>query len=261
MKLLEKLNRVYSNYRLIVVLLVLGSFGVYKEGISNTIPQVLTAVIAASILDLFIKYWKKKIWKFPSDAVITGLLVSMTLQSGIALYIPLTGAVLAIFSKHLIRVWNKKVFNPAVFGIGSVILIYGTYTTWWWTWVTQFSFLVYVIPLLLIIYMIKIVGRIYIAASFLVTHIILSFTYHLYGIFHSVALSANYVYSEILIAIIFFIMVCEPKTTPITKKGGIIFGVLLAIFILFYRATNLDFFIFGLLTTNIFGIFVRKYIG
>ena len=65
---------------LIVVLAMLLPIAATGSGWRVVAPGVLSAAIAAMLVDAPILRWREKVWEFPSGALLTGLLVAMVLS-------------------------------------------------------------------------------------------------------------------------------------------------------------------------------------
>ncbi len=202
-----------------LILLVLTIIGIVNNGIANTLPQVLIALVTTIFLDLIINYFKKKTFILPDSATISALFIATALSMNQPWYIPLIASAIAIISKHLIKIKNKHIFNPAAFGLLSVILIFNSQMQWW---LTQPFWLVIIFGLF-ITYKLK---RFHLILSYLITSLVLAISYTL--ITHN-SISLSSLLFNVNIFFMFFMLI-EPLTSPITKKARIIYGILTAIF-------------------------------
>ena len=209
---------------LIVLHLVSAFF--YGFGIKALLP-VLIAVITTTILDLLIGYFKFKTWSFSQSALISGLFIGGLLTQNLQWYVYVLAGIIAILSKHLIRIQQKHIFNPANFGILLVSIIFGVSHTWWIS-----------SPLLLVlifgIFVIWRLRRFDLTISFLVSY---------YLINSIIELIRGAQFQEIYFTIInggviYFLsmyMLVEPRTNPNARKQRIVYGFLVAVlFILFH---------------------------
>jgi len=237
------------DYYMIFFLSILASYGIYVNGIANTLPQLLIAIIAASLLDISISYSKTKKFKMPYHAIILGIFVGTILPIGQNWYVPAIIAVIAASSKHLINVNHKHLFNPAMFGLFFVTLIFGQPLQWWGS-----------VPLPLVLlfglfisYKFK---RFHLTLTYIITSIVL------WSIFSLV--TNNPVVEGIFFVNYYFVffMLVEPMTSPTYKKGRILYGFLVAVlaFVFNIYATKFDPSNISLLTVNLFVPLINKYI-
>lgn len=191
----------------------------YGFGFKALLP-VLISIATTMILDLFIEYFKSKTWLFPQSALISGLFIGGLLTQNLQWYIYVIAGIIAVLSKHLIKIRQKHIFNPANFGVLLVSIIFGVSHTWWIS-----------SPLILVlifgVFIIWRLKRFDLTLSFLVCY---------YFINTAIELAQGAQFSEIYYTVInggvvyFFsmYMLIEPKTHPKEKKQRIMYGVLVA---------------------------------
>lgn len=217
---------VYQYMTAFLIILSLASAAFYGFGLSSLIP-VLIAVITTTILDLFIGYFKSKEWTFPQSALISGLFIGGLLTQNLPLYVYVIAGIIAILSKHLIKLNQRHIFNPANFGVLLVSVIFGAAHTWW---VSS--------PLILVlafgIFIIWRLRRFDLAISFLVGYYLINSAIEL---MQGAGLQEIY-FTIINGGVIYFFsiyMLIEPKTNPLQRNQRIIYGILVAIlFIVFH---------------------------
>lgn len=215
----------YMTSFLIVLIFVSAFF--YDFGIKSLMP-VLIAVLATTLLDLLIQYYKTKSWKFPYSALISGLFIGGLLTQNLQWYIYILAGMIAVLSKHLIKIQQKHIFNPANFGILIVSVLFGAAHTWWIS-----------SPLILTlafgIFIIWRLKRLDLALSFLVGYYLLNSIIELLK-----GNSFNDIYLAIINGgIIYFFsmyMLIEPKTHPGGRKQRIVYGVLVAVLLILFHA-------------------------
>ena len=234
-----------------LVLLILTIIGIIKNGISQTIPQIIIASLTTIILDLIINYVKEKEFILPDSATISGLFIATALSINQNWYVPLIAGIVAILSKHIIKINEKHIFNPAVFGLFIVILLFNAKIEWW---TSQITWLVIILGLF-ISYKVK---RFYITIPYFLTSIIISLTYNL--IASRPITIGNLLFSTNLFFM--FFMLVEPMTSPTNNKGKTIYGVLAAIFsfLILIFIPRFEPSIFALIITNLFTPLMNKYI-
>jgi Na+-translocating ferredoxin:NAD+ oxidoreductase RnfD subunit len=200
----------------------------------------LIAVISAQAAESLILYLKTKTFQITESAIITGLIVGYVLSGDEPVWKLIFASALAIMSKHLIRFWKKHIFNPAACGIFLTLILLGSSTQWRgtyaWYIVVPFGFyFVYKMRKLEIIIGYAIVSFLLFGTQAILQKVSL---WHIFGY-----LSYFYI----------FVMVIEPKTTPVKRIGKLIFGAGTAalIFILTELGVKFDAELFSLLAMNI----------
>jgi Na+-translocating ferredoxin:NAD+ oxidoreductase RnfD subunit len=228
----------YMIFSLVVLIL----FNLYHDIFTlRIIEAVLISLIAAILLDgLFI--WKKegKV-RFPSSALISGLIIAALiepeLENRLVYFVP---PVIAILSKHLIRVANRNVFNPAAIGLLATVIFSQAGITWWAT-----TPIYLVVPLgLFIVYKMK--GWL-LVISFLLAAVPL---YFIYGVVHHI----DIVESIGLINLFFVLfMLTEHKSAPMANRIKVIYGGIIGIlsFVYYQYVPQVDNSILALLTGNL----------
>ena len=224
-----------------LIILHLVSIFFYDIGV-NALPPVFIAVITTVSLDLIIEYIKSKKNRmqnpifFPQSSLISGLFIGGLLTQNLPWYIYVLAGIIAILSKHLIKIQQKHIFNPANFGILLVSIIFGASHTWWIS-SPSIPLAFYVdIPLVLIfgIFIIWRLKRFDLTISFLVSYYLINSIIELVG-------GSNFneiFYTIINGGVIYFFsmyMLIEPRTHPTARKQRVIYGVLVAVlFIIFH---------------------------
>ena len=199
----------------------------------------LLCVVASVVLEACLLLFKKRKLIFPDSAAITGLIIGLVLGSGQSWYIYVLASMLAIASKSLIKVQNKHLFNPAAFGIFIVTLLLAATTQWKGTY--QWHIL-----LPAGVYFTYRIRKIELLISYFVVAL------SLWGI-QALLQHTNVLYIFGYFSYFFiFIMLIEPKTTPITRMGKILFGGIVAvgIFILTELGVGVDVELCSLLIGN-----------
>ena len=108
--------------------LLLGSYlvcGMVFLGFARTPWQVALVIGTAVTADFLGNLWLRKRGGFPWSGLITGCGLSLLLDYGSNLWLPLLPPLLAIGSKHLFTVNGRHVYNPALFGLVASLAIGG----------------------------------------------------------------------------------------------------------------------------------------
>ncbi len=231
------------------VLLILTTVGVITNGISRTIPQIIIALITTITLDLIINYKIEKTFVLPDSATISALFIAAALSVNQIWYIPIIAGAVAIISKHVIKIKGRHIFNPAVFGLFSVILLFNTQIEWW---ASQITWLVIILGLF-ISYKVK---RFHITIPYFLASVIISL---IYNSITKHQLSLGILLFSANLFFMFFMLV-EPMTAPSNIKGGIIYGIIAAIvsFIFVIFIPRFEPSIFALVITDLFVPLLNK---
>lgn len=213
----------YVTIEALVIVVILNNVG---QGLP---ANVIAAVITASVLDITLKQlWLKRKFTLPLSAIITGLIIGLVTPMGtntLAVVIP---SVLAIFSKYFFRLKGSHIFNPAVFGVVTSILLFSSIASHAPAGaaghmaseanIGGFAVNPILVPLLL--YASYTARKLWLSIPNLITSALL---YVLSGLatLNSMVSVLPYFFS--------FIIASEPKTTPNSTSHQRIFGISIAI--------------------------------
>lgn len=90
------------------------------------------AVVTAMVVDRVFLKIKKRPFRFPDSALITGFFLSLILQPDAARWwLPGVIAAIAILSKHIFFLRGRPIFNPAAFGLVVAVFVFHGFTSWW----------------------------------------------------------------------------------------------------------------------------------
>ena len=197
------------------------------------------AVFSALSVESIILYLRTKAWKITASSIISGLIIGYVLSSDQAWWKLISACALAILSKHLIVFKKKQIFNPAAFGIFLTLILFGASTQW------KGTYLWYIL-LPVGVYFAQRTGKLKIVISYFLASFVLFGTQaivqriplgHILGYF-------SYFY--------IFVMLIEPKSTPVKTAGKYLFGAGVAgiIFILTQFGVKFDAELCSLLVMN-----------
>jgi Na+-translocating ferredoxin:NAD+ oxidoreductase RnfD subunit len=197
------------------LIIFLAGFAVFlsvKDKDASFLLAVIIALISAIIADVVFSYSKNKKFSVSESSVVSALIIGFVLASSNPWWVIVLASLFAVSSKYLIRFNNKHIFNPAAFGIFLSILLFGANTQWkgtffWYILLPIGLYFTYKIrkPELIIGYLITALGLFGIQAALNKVSLISIFGY----------ISYFYV----------FIMLIEPKTTPIKPLAKLVFGI------------------------------------
>ena len=127
---LQRFFRTPKGLLLIVFAILLG-IAVPAEGAGRVWPGLLSAAIAAMLIDVPILRWRAGAWQFPDGALLTGLIVAMVLSPEEPWYVGAATSAIAIVSKYLVRTSSANVFNPAALGLVITFYVFDSGQSWW----------------------------------------------------------------------------------------------------------------------------------
>ena len=244
----------------LIALLPTTVLGIWAHGAYSA--MIIAVSIAAAVLTeyLFDKVTKRKNTIGDCSAIVTGLLLALTLPARVPVYIPVLGAVFAILVvKCLFGGLGHNIMNPALAGRSFLLISFGTAMTGYTldsvagaTPLAQVAAGQTVDLLALCIGNTSgvigssalglLVGGIYLLLSGgitweIPTSMIVSFTAFV-AIFGGHGLSAAYILPQILgggLLMAAFFMATDPVSSPSTTKGQLIFGAFTGILIGLFR--------------------------
>jgi Na+-translocating ferredoxin:NAD+ oxidoreductase RnfD subunit len=116
---------------LLVVLMALAAIAAPAEGVARVWPNLVSAVLAAALVDLPMLRVRTGGWEFPSGALLTGLIVAMVLSPVAPWYAAATASAVGVAAKYIARTRSANVFNPAALGVVVVHYAFGAGESWW----------------------------------------------------------------------------------------------------------------------------------
>ncbi|MFZ5801403.1 MAG: RnfABCDGE type electron transport complex subunit D [Candidatus Omnitrophota bacterium] len=215
--------------QLIIFLLALGLFLGISDKDAGFLAAIAIAAFWAMAAEAAFLYFKQKSLKITESAIISGLIAGFVLSSDEPGWKLALAAVLAIASKQVIHFRNRHIFNPAACGIFLATVIFGSITEWRGTYLWQV-----LAPF-----------GIYFAWRMKKLEVLVGYALVALILFGTQAFGySTYFY--------IFIMVIEPKTTPIRPLGKYLFGVGVAglIFISTQKGARFDVELVSLLAMN-----------
>jgi Na+-translocating ferredoxin:NAD+ oxidoreductase RnfD subunit len=236
---------------LILILLGLLTISAPGQGLRTVAVGLGSASAAACLTDLLILRLWKKVWEFPSGALLTALIIGMVLRAEEPWYVVTLTSVAAIVSKRIFRTRTANVFNPAALAIVASYYVFHTGQSWWGALVDTPP------PAKLLL----IAGGSYIAVRVNKMPLVLAFL----GSYFALFTIASFVRDPLSVAEIFrtpdfeaalffaFIILTDPPTSPPKVRDQIIFAGIVAVvsFALFESLGTVYFLLGGVLTGNI----------
>lgn len=236
--MLDLIRKVNVYYFTIFALVITAATGLFFVGFSSRfiIPLLLIPAVTG-VADFILKRIGLGKWSYSPSSGITGLILAMVLPS-LAIYQQVIVGLVAILQKYLIRHDNRHIFNPAAFGLLFAWLVFSSPPAWW---------AVATPAVFLFLFSDYLIGRLPLAFTFYLVYVALVSisSYFTTGVFSLSILS----YPLLFFALV---MVVEPRTSAVTRKGMIIGGILLALSIFTVQQfVPIDMFIPMLLLINL----------
>lgn len=233
---------------MILFLTILAIWAGWREG--NLKPWFLPisiSLLTTVIAELIICYFKNRKVILPSSAVISGLIVALVMAPGQKIIYYVFASLLAILSKHLIRIEKRQIFNPAAFGLLATAVIFPVTLSWW----SQVNNWFFFLGGIFIVYKIK---RLPVIISYLITMSILL------GAYAILNKGSVFDYLPVINLFFVFIMLIEPKTSPLPTLQGGLFGGIVAVasFIFYLFLPRYDFVLSGLAIGNLSNLFLER---
>jgi len=225
--------------QLIIFLFCFALFCAIKERSPLFLRPMVIAVISALVFEGMFSYFRNKLFQISESALITGLIVGSVLASDQAWWLIVLACLAAIFSKYFLSIRKKHFFNPAAFGVLFAIILFGAQTQWsgtyLWYVLIPFGF-----------YFIYKIRKIEVILGYLVVSFLL---FGAQALWHKVSLWSIFGYFSYFFI---FIMIIEPRTSPVKKLQKYLFGsgVALLIFILTEAGVSFDIELASLLIMN-----------
>ena len=209
-------------------ILVLSSLLVYGVGWLDLEIRPGRALLLLSTV-LLTQYACTRIWRLPAfdprSALISGLSLCLLLRSNAAA-LAVAAAVITIAGKFVIRIRSKHVFNPTNFGIVAMMLATGGQV--WvspgqWGNAAYFAFLLACLGGLVV----NRAARSDVTYAFLAFYLAVLFGRALW-LGQPLAIPLHQLGSGAFLIFTFF-MISDPKTTPDSRAGRILFALLVAL--------------------------------
>ncbi len=221
MELLKEFNR-DPRYTVIAALVVFLVYSFASGSSLNFVLPIALTIAAGAIIELGLFYFEKKPLVLPLSAIVTSAIISIVLTPSLStIHFSLLAVLIALLSKHFVKIGFSHIFNPANFGSLAVSLLNSSLQSWWAT----------SNPLLVLILSAVVVNRVnswLIVVPFLLATFLLQAAFQLYSGAVNVSFLTATVYSG---TVLFFAMILlvEPMTTPGQPRAKVAFGVIAAL--------------------------------
>src|SRR6516162_9556085 len=131
--MLRKAKRFFKTPKGLLILILLGLIAVSApgQGVRTVLVGLASASAAAGLTDLFALRLRKKVWEFPSGAVLTALIIGMVLRAQEPWYVVTLTSMAAVLSKYAFRSYAANIFNPAALAMVASYYVFHTGQSWW----------------------------------------------------------------------------------------------------------------------------------
>ena len=190
--------------------------------------RFLTAVGLAIGVDIMLLKVRKIEPFFPSAGIVTAFIIGLLLAPTLPLVELISAVLLAILSKHFLRIDRKHIFNPAAFGLFFAGLIFGQDVSWWAVSFQQlkpdnlFLFLSFGVLFLPAYISVLRMRRFWTVFPFLL----------MYSLFRYV-LIRNLSFLDPTVLFFSLVLLPEPMTTPHKPLKQVVFGIFVAVLSIF----------------------------
>jgi len=189
-------------------------------GFSQTREQLIAGVLACCVFDLLLTAASTRVLSIPLSGLISGLSLGLLLDSGARVLPFVLAAMLAIGSKYIVKFRGKHFFNPTNFALALILMArlgtitpgyqWGGGTTALWIALSMGG---------LILYRVR---RMPLLGSFIGLFVISAITRAALG--REPLTLALGVMTGAPFQLFTFFMLTDPRTTPNTKRGQVLFS-------------------------------------
>jgi Na+-translocating ferredoxin:NAD+ oxidoreductase RnfD subunit len=210
-----------------IILAVLIAMAAPGQGFRAVMAGLVSASMAAGLVDLIVLRVRKKFWEFPSGAVLTAMIVAMVLRAQEAWYVVTITSVAAVFSKYLFRSRSANVFNPAALAIIVSFYVFHTGQSWWGA-LTDVPVPAKVVLLAAGVFIADRVNKLPLVLTFLGAYFLL-FTVTAF-VSNPLAVAEIFRTPDVEVALYFaFIILTDPPTSPAKYPDQIVCGLIVAV--------------------------------
>lgn len=235
---------------LLVALIGLALVAAPSTGPANAATEVCAAVLSAMALELVLVRLDQGVWRWPSSALFTGLIIGMLLSAQVSWFVGATAGICAIAAKHLVHLGRTHVFNPAAVGLLVVFFLFSAGQSWWGAFGNM------PLPVVLLLLPVGMVvahraNKLPAALAFLGAYFAL-FTLAAY-LGHAAEVVDVFQSPFVEMAVYCgFLMVTDPPTSPVPFRGQIWFGITVAAvsFVTYLTTHGLYYLLVGVLAGN-----------
>ncbi len=208
----------------LILLLILTTAFIHKPTFQVALSFIVSILLSVAV-DLFLLKVRKINFFLPSAALVTGTIIGLVYGPNLPLYEIAVVVIIAIFSKHFIKIANRHIFNPAAFGLFIGAIIFRQTISWWSVSYQQIqlSNIFLSVSFLIILLGAYVSGikmrRFKTIIPFLIVYSVLTYVF-----------SHSFSFLDPTVLFFSLVMLPEPTTTPSKKIPQILLGICVAIF-------------------------------
>lgn len=237
---------------LTIALLGLAAMGVPSNDLGQTVPAIVEAVLGATVVDAGLMYLRKGIVIVPDSALVSGLIVALVLSPGQAWYVPVATGATAVVSRHLLRVPQYHLFNPAAAALVLCTFVFPTGQNWWGA-LPDLSVPGIAVLIALGLMVVTRVSRLPQVLAFLLTYFVVLTLAAAVPVMDAARIAAAFRIPFLNATLFFaFFMLTDPATAPREARAQATFGVLVGAVgaLALLLNAGLSFLLIGLLVGN-----------
>ncbi len=225
----EPLRRFFRTPKglLLLVLPLLAALAAMHEGVRLVLPEVISAAVAAALLDVAMARVIRGAWFFPSGALLSGLIVALIISPTQSLAVAVITAMLAVNAKYLFRARGRHIFNPAALALVAAYFLFASEQNWWGA-LSNMPLPLVVVLLATGVFIADRVNKLPMVLAFLGCYLALFTLATFVG--HAGQAAEIFRVPDINAALFFaFFMLTDPPTSPARYRDQVIYGVIVAV--------------------------------
>lgn len=228
-----------------------------RRGILN----IVVAAATASLIDLVVGLARRNKRVFPDGGIVTGLIIGLVLSATVSWQVVALTAVIAVVSKHMLKMGRKPIFNPAAFALLFTLLVFHTGQSWWGDLA---DIPILFLPVLIVAgyFITSRVNKFPQVLTYLGTYFLLLTLASSLHIGNPAFTPGDALRVPLVNAILFsaFFMLTDPPTSPAKYPEQVTFGILAAVvsIMVYLVFGGLSYLLVGLLVANLWRAIVNK---
>lgn len=228
-----------------------------------SVPQILSAILTAAIIEVTITFRRTRSFVWPASAMLTGSGVALILRvpgtppddtwSTHAWYVFAGVAAFSLLTKYVIRYRGSHLFNPSNLGLVVTFVVLGSTRVepldFWWAPLNSWMIAAYTVILVGGLLITRRLRLLAVAGTFWITLAvglgILAASGHCMTARWAFTPVCGFDYWRVImfspeLLIFLFFMITDPKTVPSGRVGRVLFGFLVAVACTFMMAPQTD---------------------
>jgi hypothetical protein len=241
-----------ARLKLSAVIMTLHVLGQTVLGFKVTIAQILVTIVVCGAVEAALTFRSRHMLVWPASGILTGSSIAFILRAsgtrhgdwwglhGIQFFV--LAALISLMSKHLVRPTGRHLFNPSNIGIVWCLLVIGPNHVFaqylWWGPNRAGVAVAYAVILVGAVWILRSVGMVPMALSFLVTFAVLVGALALGGrtfiaIWHDGPIGGLSYWATIALSpevlVFVFFMISDPQTAPRGGTARMLYGAVTAL--------------------------------